>query len=41
MLRSETVDIWGNQKYIVASLLDLGAAQLSGGVQIVTSPPLT
>jgi hypothetical protein len=35
MLRSETVDIWGNQKYVVASLLDGGAASMSGGVQIV------
>ena len=39
MLRSETVDIWGNQKYVVASLLDGGAAASSGGVQIVSGPP--
>ena len=38
MLRSETVDIWGNQKYVVASLLDGGAAASSGGVQIVSGP---
>jgi hypothetical protein len=38
ILRSETVDIWGNQKFVVASLLDFGTAQMSGGVQIVTLP---
>ena len=40
MLRSETVDIWGNQKYVVASLLDGGAASMSGGVQIVRAVPV-
>ena len=40
MLRSETVDIWGNQKFVVASLLESGAAQMSGGVQIVNPSSL-
>jgi hypothetical protein len=30
--------MWSNQKFVVASLLDAGAAQMSGGVQIVNRP---